>query len=191
MARSSNVQQDLFTLTDAEQPAPEPVLMSLNPAYYELIWAAEKHFEYRRRYLHGPTQWFTWLTSPEARLGSVIDLGQPVIAAPAEIAELAERSRPGNGASVYEYTQDLQVAYAVPIVRIREVDGPNLRELRARLGRFSPPQNYIRVRHNPALLRLCRELLTLPATREMTVTPPGDPDAPATPPGPDQSRSAR
>jgi len=180
VARNGNVQQDLFSLTDADQAVPEPVLMSLNPAYYELIWSGEKHFEYRRRYLHGPTEWFAWLTKPTSRLGSVIELGTPVIGPPAEIAELAERSRPGNGESVFEYTQDLPVAYAVPIVRVREVAGPNLRELRARLGRFSPPQNYVRLRHNPALLGLCRELLTLPVTRQMTVTPPGASDAPVT-----------
>ena len=46
------MQDDLFGDLELTTP-PEPVLMSLKPGYYELMWQGLKTHEFRRRYLSG------------------------------------------------------------------------------------------------------------------------------------------
>jgi len=94
------VQDDLFGDLELTTP-PEPVLMSLKPGYYELMWQGLKTHEFRRRYLSGrSTTWYVYLTAPVSRLAAVIDLDETVIDTPERIAEIAEAVHVGNGASV-------------------------------------------------------------------------------------------
>lgn len=154
-----------------ETPDSEPVLMALYEKYYELIWQGLKRHEFRRRFLSGrPTTWYVYLT-PVSRLAAVIDLGSAVEGSPEVVAGIAEQARPGNGASVLEYVRDLDKAYAIPILAVREYAGMTAQELRAELGTWHPPQGYLRLR-NPAnlnLLRICEKVTSGPATREMSV----------------------
>ena len=76
--RSGLVHQHLLVECDS-LVEPEPILQSLNPLHYALIWEGTKHYEYRRRFLKGPAQWFVYLTQPASSLGAVIDLGTPII----------------------------------------------------------------------------------------------------------------
>lgn len=88
---------------DLMATTPPRVLMSLNPEYYDLMWARQKFHEFRRRYLTGPTTCFFYLTAPESRLAPVIDLDAGIAGSPEKLARIAEVARQGNGQSVYDY----------------------------------------------------------------------------------------
>ena len=126
----------------------EPVLMALNPEFYELIWRGLKTHEFRRRFVEGRlVRWFVYLNAPVSRLAAVIDLGPAIVDVPERIAAIAETARPGNGASVLEYVRDLERAFAIPILGVTEYLGIRVGKLRAELGGFHPPQGYVRLAH--------------------------------------------
>jgi predicted transcriptional regulator len=162
------VQQDL--LGDLGERLAEPVLMALHAEYYELIWQGLKTHEFRRRFLEGrPARWFVYLNAPVSRLAAVIDLGPAVVDVPERIAAMAERTRAGNGASVLEYVQDLERAFAIPIMRVSEYPGLSSDDLREELGRFHPPQSYVRLTHHPEMLAACEKAAADPPIRQMRV----------------------
>jgi predicted transcriptional regulator len=166
------VQEELFGVTPDAIPA-APVLMSLNPAYYELIWQGKKRHEFRRRYLAGrPTRWHVYLTAPVSRLVAVIELDEAIIDTPERIASLAEQARVGNGASVFDYLKDRPRGFALPIRQVREYHGFSAGELADTLGGFHPPQGYTLVGGNPALVAVCDKLTSTGMTRELTVRHP-------------------
>ncbi len=170
------MQEDLFDNLELSPP-PEPVLMSLNPEYYELIWCGFKRHEFRRRYLIGrATTWYVYLTAPVSRLSAVIDLDEAIGDAPQRIAEIAEQTRAGNGVSVYEYLQDLERGFALPIIRVREYPGFTAADLARMLGLFHPPQGYTLLARHPALTAVCEKLTTADTMREMTVHHPATAD---------------
>ncbi|WP_326550200.1 hypothetical protein [Micromonospora sp. NBC_01813] len=170
MNRFGRAQSSLSGEADPVEDFREPVLMSLNPIYYDLIWVGEKHHEFRRRFLTGESvRWYVYLTAPVGRLGAVIDLGPAIVDTPQLIADIAERARVGNGASVLEYVQDLERAFAIPIQHVEEHPGISLEQLRVELGAFQPPQGYTRLRQHPELLSLCEKATAGSPTREMTV----------------------
>jgi predicted transcriptional regulator len=159
-------QQDLF----GDAAGAEPVLMALHTEYYELIWRGLKTHEFRRRFLEGrPTRWFVYLNAPVSRLAAVIDLGPAVVEAPERIAAIAERAREGNGASVLEYVQDLERAFAIPILHVSEYPGLSAEELRGELGSFHPPQGYVRLRQHPQLLAVCEKAAADTPVRQIPV----------------------
>lgn len=167
------VQATLFDTDDTLDA--EPVLMALYEEYYALIWQGLKRHEFRRRFVAGrATRWYVYLNAPASRLGAVIDLGPAVVDSPEAIAAIADQARPGNGVSVLEYVRDLEQAYAIPILRVREYTGVSAQVLRAELGAWHPPQGYLRLR-NPAnldLLRICEKVTSGAPIREMSIQHP-------------------
>lgn len=144
--------------------------MALHGEYYDLIWQGLKTHEFRRRFLEGrAVRWFVYLNAPISRLAPVIDLAPAVVGSPEEIARIAERMRPGNGASVMSYVQDLERAYALPILSVTEYPGLSTEDLRAELGAFHPPQGYIRLTNHPELLAVCARIAADAPIRSITV----------------------
>jgi hypothetical protein len=95
--------------------------MALEPAFYDPMWAQAKRHEFRRRFLTGtPVSWLVILNAPTSALAAVVDLAPAIVDEPHCVADLAERARPGNGASVYAYLRDQPHGYAMPITRVRE-----------------------------------------------------------------------
>ncbi|MEY9211578.1 hypothetical protein [Thermobifida halotolerans] len=134
------MEQPLF---DIPVSTPVPVVMCLDTQWYELVWTGEKTHEFRRRFFTGaPAQWFVYLTAPESRLCAVIDLDVAIEDTPEKIARIAERMRPGNGATVEPYLarEGRRVGYAMPIRRVREFQGFAAAELKQMLDGFHPPQ---------------------------------------------------
>jgi len=163
------LQEALFGGTGSGVAA-EPVLMALHAEYYELIWRGLKTHEFRRRFLEGrPARWFVYLNAPVSRLAAVIALGPAVVDTPQRIAAIAEQARPGNGASVLEYTAGLGQAFAIPILDVAEYPGLSADELCAELGRFHPPQGYVRLGRHPELLAVCEKAAADSPVRGMTV----------------------
>jgi predicted transcriptional regulator len=162
-------QLDLFGDT-APDTVPEPVLMALHAEYYDLIWQGLKTHEFRRRFLEGrPVRWFVYLNAPVSRLAAVIDLAPAVVGSPDEVAAIAERMRPGNGASVLEYVRDLDRAFAIPILGVTEYPGLSAEELRAELGAFHPPQGYVRLAQHPEMMAMGERVAAEAPIRSITV----------------------
>jgi predicted transcriptional regulator len=154
----------------APDAVPEPVLMVLHAEYYDLIWQGLKTHEFRRRFLAGRTvRWFVYLNAPVSRLAAVIDLGPAEVGSPDEVAGIAERMRPGNGASVLEYVRDLDQAFAIPILGVTEYPGLSADELRAELGDFHPPQGYVRLRQHPEWMAVCKKVAAEAPIRSIAV----------------------
>jgi predicted transcriptional regulator len=160
-------QLGLFEGTSTE---PEPVLMALHAEYYDLIWQGLKTHEFRRRFIEGRTvRWFVYLNAPVSRLAAVIDLGPAEVGSPDAVAAIAERMRPGNGASVLEYVRDLDRAFAIPILAVTEYPGLSAGQLRAELGAFHPPQGYVRLGQHPELMAVCEKAAAEAPVRSITV----------------------
>lgn len=158
------------TLFDDEPTRPVPVLMSLNPGYYELFWQREKTHEFRRRFLRGRlVTWYTYLTAPVSRLAAVITLDPAIVDTPRRIADIAEAARVGNAASVYDYLADLPEGFALPARTISEYHGFSAAELADMLDGFHPPQGYTLVDRNPALAAVCDKVTATGLVRKMTV----------------------
>ena len=152
------------------EAGPEPVMMALHGEYYDLIWQRLKTHEFRRRFLEGrATRWFVYLNAPVSRLAAVIDLGPAKVGSPQEVAAIAERMRPGNGASVLEYVRDLDRAFAIPMLHVTEYPGMSAEDLRAELGAFHPPQGYVRLSQHPELLAVCEKVAADSPVRSITV----------------------
>lgn len=167
---------DLFGDLEPSRP-PEPVLMSLHPEYYELIWQGRKRHEFRRRYLTGrPTTWYVYLTAPISRLTAVIDLDEAITDTPQRVAEIAEQTQAGNGSSVYDYLRDLDRGFALPITGVREYPGFTAAELTETLGSFHPPQGYTLIARHPAWITVCEKLTANDPVRQMTVHHPATVD---------------
>ena len=162
-------QLDLFG-DAAPDAAPEPVLMALHSEYYDLIWQGHKTHEFRRRFPEGrAVRWFVYLNAPVSRLAAVIDLGPAEVGSPEEVAAIAERMRPGNGASVLEYVRDLDRAFAIPILGVTEYPGLSAEELRAELGAFHPPQGYVRLGQHAEMMTVCEKVAAEAPIRSITV----------------------
>lgn len=160
---------DLFEGADIEIRPPR-VLMSLHAEYYDLMWSGAKVFEYRKRYgVDGPSTWYVYLNAPVSRLAAVIDLDPPVTGSPSEIADLAERARTGNGASVLAYLEPAGRGVALPIRHVREYPGFTAEQLTAALGKWHPPQGYTMIDRHPALAKICDELTAATIVRERPI----------------------
>jgi predicted transcriptional regulator len=165
---AGQLQQELFAAPG--RSGAEPVLMALKPEFYELIWQGLKTHEFRRRFLRErPSRWFVYLTAPVSRLTAVVDLAAAITDIPEQIAAIVEAMRPGNGASFLAYVQDLDQAFAMPILKVREYPGVPASELQAELGAFHPPQGYVRLAQRPALLTVCERMASGDPVRELTV----------------------
>lgn len=146
--------------------------MALKPEFYELIWQGQKMHEFRRQFLRArAARWFVYLTAPVCRLTAVVDLAPAIEDVPERIAAIAEATRPGNGASVLAYVRDLDRAFAIPILSVREYRGAPASELRAELGAFQPPQGYVRLARHRSLLAVCERMASGDPVRELTVRP--------------------
>jgi predicted transcriptional regulator len=158
----------------ARASGPVPVVMSLDPPWYELMWTGQKTYEFRRRFLTGsPAQWFVYLTAPENRLCAVIDLDVAIEDTPERIAQIAERMHAGSGATVQPYLarKGRSVGYAMPIQRVRQYTGFAAAELERMLNEVCPPQGYIRLDQHPGWRSVCDKLLATPMERETTISP--------------------
>ncbi|WP_247665022.1 hypothetical protein [Nocardiopsis sp. B62] len=164
------VHESLFGLPEL---SPVPVVMSLDAQRYERMWSGDRTHEFRRRFLTGaPAQWFVYLTRPEGRLCAVIDLGAAIVDTPREIARIAERESPGEGALVEEYLAGGgEVGYAMPVRRVREFSGFSDPELDRMLDGFHPPEGHVLVDDHPGWRAVCDKLLSGSVLRETAISP--------------------
>lgn len=165
---------DLFSGSGFEPPKPATsILMSLNSAYYELMWldAHWKTHEFRKRFIRDArVTWFVYLTAPVSRLAAVIDLDPAIEGDARTCADIAEQARPGNGESVHAYFAHADHGFAIPISRVVEFPGIAQDEISRRTGStFHPPQGYMLLSHHPELAEVCRALTAQEPIRERNV----------------------
>lgn len=149
--RRDFVQPEIFEDSDAVH-AHQPILMGIHLKYYKLIWSGTKKYEYRRRFIHGSSRWYTYVLSPAARLYAIATLAAPIVAPPLDIADVAEEADPGSGESVWRYLRGLRCGYAVPILSVAEYPGLARHEIADCSRVLRSPEGYIRLAHNPSLL---------------------------------------
>ncbi|MCY1290934.1 hypothetical protein D9M68_605520 [compost metagenome] len=144
-------------LCDTDVLPPLEIIISLQDKAYERIKKGIKTYEFRRRWKLDSTVAYIYRSGKKRELCAFIELGKPIFGSPSEIAEIAEKMIPGNGASVEEYFTPTQGGYAVPINRFVEFPAISLQELRE-FG-IHPPQYYTYLSNYPALRELIQEKL--------------------------------
>ncbi len=129
------------------------ILMSMQEQYYLQILNGFKMYEYRRFFKDYPLISFIYLTSPVKKIVGYLELGNPIIGTPREIAELAESVKIGHGPVIYDYMRDLRKCYAIPIKKVCEFkEELTLESLKKIFPKFTPPQSYILMENNVELL---------------------------------------
>lgn len=136
---------------------PTSVLLSLQPQYMREIREGTKQYEYRRKYRSEPTRAFIYENAPVGAVTAVLELDEPIIAPPAEIARIADEARAGHGESVLDYMRGLDVGYAVPIRAWQDIIPVGQQELRSVHPRFTAPQSYVLLDRSPAVRDLIME----------------------------------
>jgi hypothetical protein len=71
-----------------------------------------------------------------------------------------------------DYVKDTPRAYAIPILAVTEYPGVSQADLAAELGKFHPPQGYVRLTRHRPLRALCEKMIAASPVREMRVRPP-------------------
>lgn len=127
------------------------LLLSLHPGPYDQIKSGRKKYEYRRKFIDGPSRAFIYVTSPVKAISGLIEIGAPIIDTPKRIAEIAEKEKCGSGHGTKEYLNGLEKGYAIPILSFWEIKPVGLEELREKF-QFSAPQSYMYLSHKPHLL---------------------------------------
>jgi len=135
------------------------IILSLQPYAFNLIFSGEKKYEFRTRFRKRHTIAFVYVTVPEKCIKGVMVLGQPTIGTPQEIADIAERNRPGNGKSVFDYLEPRGKGYAISILHTQLLPQPlDLDKLRTEFD-FIAPQSYINLLTKPGLMeKLCSQI---------------------------------
>jgi predicted transcriptional regulator len=170
--RQRSVQLEVFHEVDPGI-ANQPILMSLLPQYYNLIWNGEKHYEYRRRYIWGSSRWYVYLTHRVAAICGTIELASPIVASPLDIADIAEGIKRGHGESVWNYHRGVKYAYAMRILRVDEHSPIRRADLRFRYPHFTAPRDYVRLSLNPGLKQYLDGQLTVKSHKRSLVLDPG------------------
>jgi hypothetical protein len=114
------------------------------------------------------------LTAPTSALAAVIDLQPAIVDEPSRIAELADQTRPGNGASVYAYLHDLPHGYTLPITRVRKFSTHPLHVLREQIPDFPRPRGHTVIEDHSPLAAVYDTFTANPPLREMTIQPMSD-----------------
>ena len=111
-----------------------------------------------------------FLNAPTSALTAVINLAPAIMDEPRRLADLAERARPGNGATVYAYLRDQPHGYAMPITRVREYPVHPLNVLREQIPYFPHPRGYTVIDDDSPLASVYDTFTANPPLREMTLS---------------------
>lgn len=117
------------------------VLMSLREEYYDAIVKGEKTFEYRTRYLKGPSTAFIYISKTKKSIVAKIEFDSPIIGTAEEISSLAEKENPGCYNNMMDYFSK-GTGYAIPILSITKIDEVKLEDLKKQFPNFVVPQSY-------------------------------------------------
>lgn len=130
-----------------------PIVLSLKRKWLESIVQGEKKYEFRRQFLEQPACAFIYTTSPDSHISHIVWFEEPMIKPPEEIVKLKNENRK----SLRGYLQDCEKAYAAPVQHYCSIKKITLKEIREKVGKFHPPQSYLRVKNHPALSKFLME----------------------------------
>lgn len=140
-------QISLFNQTEP----PNYVLLSLQEKPYLEIKSGKKIYEYRTRYQKIPTTVFVYVSQTVKKIMAIMEFGTPIIGTDKEISELSERIKPGSYAGMMEYLHK-GVGYAIPVLKMIEIEPVSLGELQKRFVDFVVPQSYYMLNNKKELL---------------------------------------
>lgn len=137
---------------------PPCLLLSLHPGPYNEMKNGIKEYEYRRKFIDGPSRAFIYVSAPVKAVVGLIEFGAPIIDTPERIVDIAEKEKSGSWQGTKEYLSGLEKAYAIPVLSLREMAPVSLAELRQKF-QFTAPQSYFYLNHKPELLSFLEERL--------------------------------
>jgi predicted transcriptional regulator len=147
-------------MSNFEKFAPTPILLSLQPEYFQLAIKGKKQYEYRKQFRSEPTTAVIYVSSPTKAIKGVFDFGKPVTGDTKKITEIARQDPASNPESIRSYVQGSELGYAVSIKDSFECDPITLKELRRNFPEFQPPQMYFLLNKKPELLHFLQNNLT-------------------------------
>jgi len=148
-------------MSSFEKFASTPILLSLQPEYFQLAIEGKKQYEYRTQFRDEPTTAVIYVSSPTKAIKGVFDFGKPVTGDTQKITEIAKEDPASSPESVRSYIQGSKPGYAVPIKEIFECDPITLKELRDNFPNFHPPQLYTLLENKPDLLQFLQDKIIL------------------------------
>lgn len=119
---------------------PTEILLSLEPIYWEQIAAGSKRVEYRRAFRSEATRAFVLTSGTGSSLVGYLELAEPLVGSPEQVAAYAESERPGHGSAVYDYLRTARRGYAIPITSAYQGEMRSLALLREAVEDVSVPQ---------------------------------------------------
>lgn len=139
-----------ISLFNQKEPA-NYVLISIREKPYLEIKSGKKIYEYRTRYQKNPTTAFVYVSRTVKKIMAIIEFGTPIIGTDKEISELSEKTNPGSYAGMMEYLHK-GVGYAIPVLKMIEIEPVSLEELQKRFVGFVVPQSYYMLNNKNELL---------------------------------------
>ena len=105
------------------------------------IKSGKKVYEYRTRYQKIPTTVFVYISQTVKKITAIMEFDTPIIGTSEEISELAEKIKPGSYAGMREYLEK-GIGYAIPVMKMIEMEPISLGELKKKFPNFVVPQSY-------------------------------------------------
>ena len=140
-----------ISLFNQPDPLPNYVLLSLQEKPYLEIKSGNKIYEYRTRYQKTPTTVFIYISQTVKKITAIMEFDTPIIGNSEEISELAEKIKPGSYAGMMEYLAK-GTGYAIPVMKMTEIEPVPLSELKKRFTNFVAPQSYYLLNNKSELL---------------------------------------
>lgn len=155
----SEIQPTLFDITP---PARDKILLSLMPQYASALTIGAKRYEYRRgRFVNRPVDAFIYATTekssadrglPSSCIVALARLGMPLVGTE-EVVSVKLGEDPDSEQEMRAWLTGFSTASAHPIEEVLRLETPiSLSEIREQVPSFHPPQRYILLDRNPALL---------------------------------------
>ena len=130
---------------------PTYVLLSLQEQPYLEIKSGKNIYEYRTRYQKKQTTAFVYVSRTIKKIMAIIEFETPIIGTDKEISELSEKIKPGSYAGMMEYLKK-GTGYAIPVLKMIEIEPVSLSELKNEFADFVVPQSYYLLNNKEKLL---------------------------------------
>jgi len=118
------------------------LLLSLHPGPFDQIVQQHKVLEFRKRFFDRPFQAFVCLTGPAGGVGLFLDVGQPIVAPPADLISLGMAVQTDRETDLRTYFGTTPTGTALPILRAARLELLPRPILRAEFPGFTAPRSY-------------------------------------------------
>jgi predicted transcriptional regulator len=134
-----------MTLFSEDNPS---YLLSIRSGSAEALMSKTKPHEFRRKFenYQGHAQVFIYVTKPVGKIIGEIIFDTPIEDSIDGLCSLLTQNGFDKETSLRKYLAGCDVAYALPVVSVRQFENPiSLEEVREEFGKFNPPVSYIKL----------------------------------------------